>query len=477
LATTTSLGIGSNLPLATLLENLTTSEQQSLTPLTNKQTEYNAKLSAFGTLKSSLAAFQTAAAKLTTSTAFTGLKSSLGTSGILSATAGSTASAGSYVVKVSSLAQSQSLVSAGQAATNTAIGTGTLTFDFGTVTGYDSTSGTYVNPTYTATSGSTKTVTIDSTNNTLTGIRDAINKAGVGVTASIVNDGGSTPYHIQLTSTATGEKMTMKVSGSSTELQNLVGYDPASTTQANGVTETMRASNANITVNGFAVTSDTNTIKEGVQGITFGLVSVGTTTVTMKQDTDTQTSNINDFVDAYNNLQSTVNTLTAFDSTAKTSSALTGDGTLRNIQVQLRNALNVGGSAALKTLDAAGISFQLDGTLKVDDTKLADAVTNNSTALAALFQGDGTTGGVARAVSTAITAMTGTSGLLTSATTGLTSSLSDIADQITAQQTRIDDTIARYKTQFTNLDTLVSSLNNTSTYLTQQFDAMNNSNN
>jgi flagellar hook-associated protein 2 len=291
-----------------------------------------------------------------------------------------------------------------------------------------------------------------------------------------VNDGGSTPYHIQLTSTATGEKMAMKVSGSSTELQNLVGYDPASTTQASGVTETMRASNANITVNGFAVTSDTNTIKEGVQGITFGLVGVGTTTVTMKQDTDTQTSSINDFVDAYNNLQSTVDTLTAFDSTAKTSSALTGDGTLRNIQVQLRNALNVGGSAALKTLDAAGISFQLDGTLKVDDTKLADAVTNNSTALAALFQGDGTTGGVARAVSTAITAMTSTSGLLTSATSGLTSSLSDIADQITAQQTRIDDTIARYKTQFTNLDTLVSSLNNTSTYLTQQFDAMSNSN-
>lgn len=474
MATTTSLGIGSGLPLSTLLANLTTAEQSSLTPLTNKQTEYNAKLSAFGTLKSSLAAFQTAATKLTTSTAFTGLKSSLGTSGILSATGSATAVAGSYVVNVKSLAQAQSLVSAGQAKQDVAIGTGTISFDFGTVTGYDSTSGTYVSPTYTATSGSTKTVTIDSTNNTLTGIRDAINKAGVGVTATIVSDGSSTPYHIQLTSTATGETMAMKVSGSSTELQNLVGYDPASTTQASGVSETMRASNASLTVNGFAVTSTTNTVKEAVQGITFGLVGVGTTTVTMKTDTDTQTSNINDFVDAYNNLQSTVNTLTSFDATAKTSSALTGDGTLRNIQVQLRNALNVGGLGDLKTLDAAGISFQLDGTLKVDDTKLADAVANNPAGLSSLFQGDGTTGGVARAVNTSITAMTSTSGLLTSATTGLTTSLSTIADQITAQQARIDATIARYTTQFTNLDTLVSSLNNTSTYLTQQFDAMNN---
>jgi flagellar hook-associated protein 2 len=483
MASVSSLGIGSGLDLNTLLDQLTTAENAPLTLLQNQQTAYQAKLSAYGTVQSVLSAFQSTASKLADATTFSSVKASVSNTAVMSVATSTSAAAGSYSVNVTSLAQAQSLVSGGQAAQDSAVVHGTLpatlSFDFGTVSGYDSSTGQYGSPSFQATAGSTKTVTIDSSNNTLQGMRDAINKANIGVTASIVNDGSAKPYRLVLTSNATGETNSMKVSSTDSDLQALIGFDPAamnaSGSTANGVREAVRGTNANMTVNGIAITSASNTVKDALQGVTMTLSQTGATNVSVTRDTDSMKTAVSAFVTAYNNIQSTASTLTAFDASAGTSSALTGDAVLRNIQTRLRSIMNtpVSGSS-LSTLSQIGVSFQKDGTLAVDDTKLTKALNDNPTAVAQLFGGDGTTGGVGRAINDAITGFNTTNGSLKSAQDGLSQSLKDLSTQYTEEQSRINDTIARYRTQFTNLDLMVSQMNSTSAYLTQQFSALNN---
>jgi len=483
MASVSSLGIGSGLDLNTLLDQLTTAESAPLTLLQNQQTAYQAKLSAYGTVQSVLSAFQATANKLADSTTFSSVKASVSNTAVMSVATSTSAVAGSYSVNVTSLAQAQSLVSGGQAAQDTAVVKGTLpatlSFDFGKVTGYNSSTGQYSSPRFAVTAGSTKTVTIDSSNNTLQGIRDAINKANIGVTASIVNDGNSTPYRLVMTSNATGDTNSMKISSSDSDLKSLIGYDPttmdASGATPNGVRETVRATNANMTVNGIVITSASNTVREAVQGLTMTLAQTGTTSLSVTRDTDSTKSAISAFVTAYNNIQSTASKLTAFDASAGTSSALTGDSVLRNIQTRLRSIMNtpVTGST-YSTLSQIGVSFQNDGTISVDDTKLTKALNDNPAAVSQLFGGDGTTGGVGRAINDTITGFNATNGSLKSAQDGLTQSMKDLGTRYTNEQSRINETIARYRTQFTNLDLMVSQMNSTSTYLTQQFSALNN---
>lgn len=83
----------------------------------------------------------------------------------------------------------------------------------------------------------TGSVVIDSTNNSLQGMyADAINNAGLGVTASIVSDGSDKPYHLVLSSTKTGANSAMKISLSGSDgqpadsaLSNLLSYDAGAT--------------------------------------------------------------------------------------------------------------------------------------------------------------------------------------------------------------------------------------------------------
>ena len=209
-----------------------TVEQQPITRLNNQISSYNAKISALGTVQSALASFQSAVQGLNSLT-FNSFSATSSNSAVLSATASSIAKPGNYSLTVSQLAQAQNLVVAGQASATTAIGSGastTLTFDFGTISGGTLTNGTYTGASFASNGGATKSVTIDSSNNTLSGIRDAINAANIGVTASIINDGSASPYRLVLTSNTTGVANSMKISvaGDAT-LSGLLAEDPAGT--------------------------------------------------------------------------------------------------------------------------------------------------------------------------------------------------------------------------------------------------------
>lgn len=478
MATITSLGVGSNLDLATLLTQLQTAESQPLVALDAKAKSYTSKLSAYGTLQSALGVLQTAAKKLADPALFQTVSGTPTVSGILAASSTDASSAGNYSITVSQLAQSQSAIAAGQASTTTAIGSGTITIDFGTIAGgtLDPASGKYSGASFAAdASRVAKPITIDASNNTLAGIRDAINGADAGVTASIVNDGSGTPNRLVLVSSQTGEASSMRISvNGDAALQNLLGNDPAGT---QNLQQTVAAQNAKLTVNGIAITSASNTVKEAIQGSTLTLVNTGTTGLSMKANTSAVTTAINDFVKAYNSLQSTATTLTAYDADTKTGAALMGDSTLRNLQTRIRQALTTpqaGGSDDFKVLTEIGVGFQKDGTLAVDATKLDKALGSNLEGVSKLFaSATGSTAGYGKQIDALVTDLNSSGGSLKVASDGVTATIKQLDDQYNAMQTRVDDTVARYRTQFNQLDVLVNSMNSTMSYLKQQFDAMN----
>lgn len=483
MATVSSLGIGSGLDLNSLLANIKSAEQAPLVALQQQQRSYTSKLSAYGQLSSALSALQTAAAVLAKPALYAGVKATSSTTDVLTASALSTAASGSYALNVTQLTQAQSLAAAGVASTTVAIGGGaatTVTLDFGTIAGgtLDPVTGKYTGATFTADATRTATsITIDGSNNTLAGIRDAINAStAIGVTASIVNDGSAAPNRLVLTSKQSGETSSMRITvAGDAAVSSLLANDPAAT---QNLQQTAAAQNTKLTVNGIAITSATNTVTGAIQDVTLNVAKVGTSNLSVQKDTDSAGSAVATFVNAYNSLQGVAKTLTAFDASSKSGAVLMGDSTLRNIQVRIRSALTspqADGGSGLTMMSHIGISFQKDGTLAIDSTKLTAALGSKLSGVANLFSGASGVGGYGTQMSSLLTGFTDSNGTLTSATKGINTSLDSLGKQYSAMTERIDATVARYKTQFNHLDTLISSMNQTSSYLTQQFDAMNSS--
>ncbi|MCK1785850.1 flagellar filament capping protein FliD [Pseudomonas sp. TNT11] len=455
-ATITSLGVGSGLDLDSILTSLEESKEASLlTPITNQETSVNAEISAYGTLTSALTELQTAAEALADSSLYESLTTSLSGSGVTAATT-SEAEAGTYTLQVTQLAQAQSLSTDGVASKTTALGTGTLTLQVGTA---DAVS-----------------ITLDSSNNTLEGIRTAINASGAGVTASIVNDGSDTPYRLVLTSDSTGTESDMTVTYTGTdstdEASSLFGYDGSS----GNMTQTVEALDAELTLNGISITSQSNTVEDAVQGVTLNLSAVGSSqTLTISQDTDTIYDAISAFVTAYNSYVSSVDTLTAYDADADTAGELMGDSTTRRISTELSSDLYTAiGSGTFSYLSQLGISLEVDGTLLVDEDTLTSAITDNIDAVSEFFIGtDGTSGFIGQMTDDLDNYLDEDSGLIVARTDSLESKLVQLEERYVEKQALIDSEMARWTDEFTQLDTLISSLNSTSDYLTTQFDALN----
>lgn len=488
MAAISSLGVGSNLDLNTLLDNLKKAEQTPLVAMQQKQVSYTAKLSAYGQLSNALGALQTAAAALAKPALFQGVKATSSAADVLTATALSTATGGTYAINVTQLSQAQSLAAAGVASAATVIGGGDVAIEFGTVTGgtLDPVSGKYTtSATFTVDPARTATPLTIAAGSTLADIRDAINGSDtIGVTASIVNDGSATPSRLVLTSKLTGETSSMRITATGdAALTSLLTNDPAAAPTLQ-LQQTAAAQNTKLTVNGIAITSITNSVVGAVSDVTMNVSKIGTSTLSVQSDTGSVQSAISTFVSAYNNLQSVAAKLTAFDASSKSGAVLLGDSTLRNIQTGIRAALTspqTADASGLSMLSQIGVTFEKDGTLAIDSTtskvtnpvKLGAVLGSKMSGVANLFSGADGTSGLGASLSKLITGYTDSSGTLTSATKGINTTLDSLSKQYAATSDRIDATMARYKTQFTQLDVLMSGMNRTSSYLTQQFDSIN----
>ena len=251
MATISSPGIGSGLDTAGIISKLMSVEAIPLNNLTTQENSYQTKITAYGQVQSNLSTFQAAVLGLSNINTLKTVTATSSDTSTLSATTTAGAVAGNYSVTVNQLAQAQQLVGNGQASSTSAIGSGastTVTFDFGTISG-SQTNGIYNSgTTFTSNGVASKSITIDSSNNTLSGIRDAINAAGMGVTASIINDGSSSPNRLLITNNQTGVANSMRISVSGdSAVSSLLSEDPSNPTGQN-FKETTSAQNANLSL-------------------------------------------------------------------------------------------------------------------------------------------------------------------------------------------------------------------------------------
>ena len=413
MATISSLGIGSGLDLSGIVDGLVEAERAPAeSRLDAKKASLTTKLSAFGTLKSSISLFQGSLSNLQSTTAFNGKEATSSDETVLSSFAASFADAGSYAVEVSKLAKSHSLATSAANAFSSVddtVGTGTLTVKFGATT---------TDPSYTFTpdtSKATKVLTISEANNntTLSGLRDYINENDFGFSASIVNDGNG--FRLTLTSAETGAKNSMEITVADDDGNNLndAGLSQlAFNTDAQvSMGQTVQAQDAELTINGLPITRETNSVTGAIDGVTLSLLKAdigNTVTVNVGTNTSGAKSAIEEFIDGYNGLMETVNNLSSYDTEDNSVGILIGDFTVRSITNQLRSVLSTTVSqlsSNVQSLADIGIKTIDDGFLKLDSTVFDAALANTPDDVASLFsaQGRATDSGIAYLASSSST--------------------------------------------------------------------------
>ncbi|MBT6037674.1 MAG: flagellar filament capping protein FliD, partial [Halieaceae bacterium] len=346
----TATGVGSGLDIESLVTKLMEAERiPKEQRVLAREAELTSDISGLARLKGALSELQTSLATAIAPATYQQRNATSNQSSKVDVSASSLASVGNYAVAVQNLASSQSLAIRDTFATvNETVGTGTLTFTFGT-TGYtthasDSTQDTY--DSFVAKAGvSSETVTIDSSSNTLSGVRDAINNADIGVTAAIVKTGSA--YRLLVSSDtsglANGIQITVSDSGDSNNtdgngLSRLAFNASAGTAN---VYQTISAADAAFTVNGLALSSASNTVANVIDGLTLTLKDVTTTTATLSVTDNTSgiKTAVNTFVAGYNSLVTTLDDLTGYDFATKTGGPLQGDFSVLSIASQLRTTL------------------------------------------------------------------------------------------------------------------------------------------
>ena len=398
MASVQSLGVGSGLLTSQLVDDIIKAERDSTDlRITTKKAELDAKLSAFDSVRGTVDALRAAAAAL-------GRPSSLLTNtatstqpNAVTASATTQAELGVHSVEVTSLARAHTLASIRFDDITDTVGDGTLTFRFGTTT-FDEDgeyTGFTVNP-----DRSSATVTIDTAHSSVTGIRDAINKAKIGVTASIVNDGQG--FRLVLTSKDTGAANSMEIvaaEGATAGLSALA-FNTSAHAAGTNMTQTVAAEDAAAIIDGIPITRASNTVSEVVAGVTFQLVGINDgapAVITIGQDTKSIADRMQAFVDAFNKVRDLTDQLTAFDEEKKQGALLMGDATLRGVRSQLRRLMGAEfpglGSGELRSLVDLGITTDQNDNfrLKLDVTKLNAALAKDPGALNGLLATSGST--------------------------------------------------------------------------------------
>lgn len=458
--TITSAGLGSGLDINNLVTQLVQAEREPVANrLDRREVEYQADISAFGALKSALSEFQTAVKGLQESSAFDATTVTSSNPDLFTATASGAPPTGGFSIEVHRLAEPEKLRTKGFSGSDAEVGTGTLTVALGSDS-FD--------------------VAVDSSNNTLAGIRDAINNAAdnPGVTATIVNvdDGsGGTESRLVLSSE--------EGAGTSKAITVTVADDDGNNTDAAGLSQLasdhlvqlQAAVDAEIRVDEQTITRDSNTISDAIEGITLTLVSAdpeASARLTVGSDSSVASTSINDFVESFNKVVDTLNQLSSFNSETGEAGVLFGDATLRNAESQLRRI--VGGQVTglegnFDSLASIGITTDEQGKLSVDNETLEGAIERDLDAVIQLFASEN---GVVSQLDSALSGYVSSGGLIADRVDGLNTRVERINDQRADLERRLQAVEERYRAQFTAMDALVGELQSTSNFLSQQFAAL-----
>ena len=451
-------GAGSGLDIKSLVNQLVSAERSPAENRLNKrESEIKTLLSAFGRLKGSMSSFSDALDELKNANTFKDRTASSSDEAVATVAASNGASAASYSLDITNIAQAHKLTAGGGSYTGQ---TGTITLEIGQ---YDSGGNSF-----TATQAAT--LVIDSSNNTIQGIRDAINDANIGISASIINDG--THDILSITADDTGTTNTIKISisgdsdGNSSDGTGLsaFAFNPASV-GSSGATEISKAIDAEFTIDGIAITSSSNTLTTTVSGLTVDLLSAGVTTLDIDKDIETAKEKILSFADTYNDLISTIRELTKYGGEAGGHGPLLSDSAVFGMDMRVRSIIGSASSNGGDFTSLMEIGFATDpetGLLKLDTAELEKALKTDFDNVGNLISG------YASQLDDYISTQMGNDGILSSRTEGLDNRLEDISEQRDALELRMESVRARYTAQFSRLDGLIASLNSTGSFLSQQ---------
>jgi len=443
---------GMSIDVDAIVNGLMSIERRPLDRLNAKETSYSAKITALGSIKSKMAAFESAVKNLddSTTSSLLAFKATSSDSSIFSAAADSTAAAGTYSLEVSSIAKAQRLAAAGQSSDTEAISTGSSTVRFVV--------------------GGTSTDVAVGAGASLQDIRDAINAEDFGITATIVNDGSGSPYRLALSADDSGTSNDVSsitvLAGGDDAVNSLLAYNPSENTPGGGITmtETAPASDAVFKINGIDITRSTNTISDVIEGVTLTLNKETSTAenLTVERDTAAVGKAVSDFVSAYNDLHSAMKNAYARGS----KSALETDPTLRSLMTQMREIVSTAASGGtLANLYEVGVTSKSDGTLQLDSAKLNNKMSENFGDVASLFNSG--TGFATRFYDWSHSTLS-FEGTFANQTNSLNNSIKSLTSQRETWETRLKSIENQYRRQFSSLNVTLASMSQTSSYLTQQ---------
>lgn len=463
--------VNGGLDVLGIVDNLIAAAGVPITRLQQKTKSNQDKIAAYQAFNSKLLALKTSAENLLfhgktvplsmptsfsdrlSASLFSARKATSSNAGVVTASAGDGLATGNFTVTVSGLAKFNSYASNNFASgTDTETKTGTLWIQKG--------------------AGESVAITIDDTNNTLQGIKSAINSADAGVTATILNDGSGTPYRLVITSADSGSAGELTITN---ELQTGTG-------SAVTLGKTTPADDAAFQINGIDLTSSSNTVTNAVEGMTFTLMAAsGTAFIHIDRDTDAIVAGVKDLVAKYNDVVSNISSQSAYNATTKSAGLLAGDFTLRATQGRLSSALSQmidSDGSSLTVLSQIGVKLGNNGTLSVDETKLRDALSTHFTDTAHLLLADapdglGGTVSIIPGLENQLKGLTDSiDGPVVHATDALQQGISRINDQIRQMQDRLDVQRELLIEQFSRADQALRQLSVLQTSLSSQISAL-----
>jgi len=372
-----SLGIGSGVLNSDLVDQLVAAERKPTeNRLTQETKQAEAMLSAYGKLRSAVTELRLPMRQLSSPDNLKAFSASSSNEDIGVSVDSTKASRGTYSVEVTSMASAQALASQSVFSDkdSTSVGQGTLELSVG---------------------DKITDITIDNSNDTLQGLANAINESDAGVSAGVIDTGNG--YQLVMSADETGTANAVSITA--TEDAGALGlasfaFDPADPTANPDMKETIAANDAVMKINGVEVTRSNNTFENVIDGLTFDVKNTGTSTVSVNQDLGAVSDRVQGFVDKFNGLQSTIESLAGFNSESGQGSLLTGDSAIRGIQNQLRGILTrvVPGmeNASVRSLADVGITTDWQtGGLEFDRAKFEEKLKSNPDDVTALFAEQG----------------------------------------------------------------------------------------
>ena len=471
MATISSPGVGSGLDVNSIVTQLVAIERQPITKLQKQATSLQTQLSAFGKLKSNLSALRDAASTLARNTTWSQTSGASSDSSSLAVTTDANNRPGSYSVLVTKLASSQSNVSAIFASSAAILGEGSLRIEVGT---WGAGSSTFTpKPDATAID-----ITVGPPAKSLAEVRDMVNAANSGVTATVLTDasGARLVFSSSNTGAANGFRISVTdTDGNSADASGLsaLAYDPSvgMVTMA----QALAAANAAALINGTPVSSSSNTLTNIVDGmtLTLGRVTGAPVQITTAEDKESIRKKIEAFVTAYNDLNKELAEQTKYDPNSKTAGTLQGDSAALGLRGALRNTLGATSpaSAVFTRLADVGFDLQRDGSIKLETSKLDNGLANLAE-LKKLFANSDiavpANNGIATILRSRADQALGVDGSLSTRSEGLRTRISTNEKRQAELNDRVAQVEVRLRAQYTALDRKMAELQSLSGYVAQQ---------